>query len=89
VAAGDALFLVLRVLWQTPFRDLPNRWAFPGQRLLNASTGPSLAFLALGVLGSCCLGTSPVIEGLSRMTPLETTNRYTTRPLRQVLLCGF
>jgi len=37
----------------------------------------SLAFPALGVLCSWCSGTSPVIAGLFRTTPLKTTDRYT------------
>jgi len=48
-------------------------------------TGGS-AFLALGALDSCCSGTSPVVAGLSRTTPLEPTIRYTARSSRQVLL---
>jgi len=42
--------------------------------------------LAFGELGDCCSGTSPVIAGLSSRPPLETTNRSTARPSRQVLL---
>jgi len=50
------------------------------------SSDQYLVVLALGELGDCCSGTSPVIAGLSRRPPLETTNRSTARPLRQVLL---
>jgi len=43
-AAADVLCAVscLACPWATAVRDLPNRWAYPGQRLLNASTGRSL-----------------------------------------------
>jgi len=45
-----------------------------------------LVVLAHGELGGCCSATSPVIAGLSRRPPLETANRSTARPSRQVLL---
>jgi len=50
------------------------------------SSDQYLVVLALGELGGRRSGTSPVIAGLSRLPPLETPNRSTALPSRQVLL---